>query len=157
MTQRRVRAARLSDAGVVTDLVQRAYQPYVERIGKPPAPMTCDYERVIGSGDVWVIEAGDRVDAVLVLHQEDDHLLIDNVAVDPALHGVGLGAQLLAFAEDAARQRGLPEIRLYTNEHMTENIGYYPRRGYQETDRRLDEGFIRVFFTKRLTVDNSTR
>jgi hypothetical protein len=44
----------------------------------------------------------------------------------------------------------LPEIRLYTNEAMTENLGYYPRRGYTETHRARDEGVSRVFFRKAL-------
>jgi ribosomal protein S18 acetylase RimI-like enzyme len=57
---------------------------------------------------------------------------------------------LLAFAEEEARRCGLPEIRLYTNEAMTENIAYYPRRGYTETHRARDEGFSRVFFRKAL-------
>jgi hypothetical protein len=43
---------------------------------------------------------------------------------------------------------GLPEIRLYTNEAMTENLGYYPRRGYRETHRATQNGYRRVFFSK---------
>ena len=33
---------------------------------------------------------------------------------------------------------------------MTENLELYPRLGYREIDRRLDQGFQRVFFSKRL-------
>jgi hypothetical protein len=45
----------------------------------------------------------------------------------------------------------LPEIRLYTNEAMTENLDYYPRRGYRETHRATQDGYQRVFFSKALS------
>ena len=39
-----------------------------------------------------------------------------------------MGSRLLRLAEEQAHARGLPEVRLYTNEAMTENLDYYPRR-----------------------------
>jgi hypothetical protein len=52
------------------------------------------------------------------------------------------------LAEDRARSLGLGEIRLHTDEAMTENLSYYPRRGYAETHRAGQDGFRRVFFRK---------
>ena len=49
-----------------------------------------------------------------------------------------------------ARVLHLPEIRPYTKAAMTENLSYYPRRGYTETHRAHQDGFHRVFFRKRL-------
>jgi hypothetical protein len=46
---------------------------------------------------------------------------------------------------------GLPEVRLYTNVVMTENLAYYPRHGYVETHREQIGPYHRVFFTKTLT------
>jgi hypothetical protein len=44
---------------------------------------------------------------------------------------------------------GAPAVtRLYTNAAMTENLAYYPRRGYIETHRAAQDGFHRVFFRK---------
>jgi GNAT superfamily N-acetyltransferase len=72
------------------------------------------------------------------------------VAVLPAAQGRGSGARLLALAEDRARALHVPEVRLYTNTAMTENLTYYPRRGYTETHRAQQDGFDRVFFRKRV-------
>jgi hypothetical protein len=33
---------------------------------------------------------------------------------------------------------------------MTENLGLYPRLGYQQFDRRVEDGFDRVYFEKTL-------
>ena len=41
-------------------------------------------------------------------------------------------------------------MRLCTNEAMTENLVYYPRHGYRETGRAIEDGYRRVFFSKSL-------
>ncbi len=84
----------------------------------------------------------------VILVAEPGYLLLENVAVLPAAQGHGIGARLLAFAEEHARSLRLNEIRLYTNEMMTENLTYYPRHGYTETHRTQQDGFQRVFFRK---------
>jgi hypothetical protein len=33
---------------------------------------------------------------------------------------------------------------------MTDNLGLYPRLGYEEFDRRREDGFDRVYFSKAL-------
>ena len=51
-------------------------------------------------------------------------------------------------AEDEARARGYGRIELHTNEAMTENLAYYPHKGYVETHREEQDGYRRVFFAK---------
>ena len=145
-----VREVDAGDVGVIRALVKAAYQPYVERIGREPGPMTDDYGRAVDTGHVWVAQQGDRVVGLLVLEPAEDHLLLRNVAVLPQVQGLGVGSRLLQFAEEQARALGLLQIRLYTNAAMTENLAYYPRRGYRETHRSTNDGFHRVFFTKDL-------
>lgn len=137
MSEPPLRRATAQDAPSIAALVNRAYEKYVPRIGRKPAPMIEDYPDVIARHDVWVLEDGAEIVAVLVLIPEPDVLLIDNVAVDPARHGRGLGRQLLKFAEDEATKHGLDATRLYTNEKMTENIALYKRYGYRETGREV--------------------
>ena len=130
--------------------VEAAYGPYVERIGKPPAPMLDDYATRIQSEIVHVATLEGRLVGLIVLWPEDDHLYIDNIAVLPDTQGNGVGSALLRFADQEARRVGLSEIRLYTNAKMTENIQYYPRQGFRETHRATDAGYQRVYFSRRL-------
>jgi len=44
------------DLDAVRDLAAAAYELYVERIGRPPAPMTADYAAAIRAGELWVAE-----------------------------------------------------------------------------------------------------
>jgi N-acetylglutamate synthase-like GNAT family acetyltransferase len=131
-------------------VVRAAFDVYVPRMGLEPWPMRLDYAEVIGRGGTWVADEGGEVVGVLVLEPHDDHLLLDVVAVAPHLQGSGVGARLLALAEEEARRLGLDEVRLYTNVLMTENLSYYARHGYVETHRDQVNGFHRVFFTKQL-------
>jgi GNAT superfamily N-acetyltransferase len=145
-----VRKAGPADVPRIAAIVAAAYAPYTPRIGRPAAPVTADYPGAVARGAVWVAEADGVVAGLLVLVARPDHLLLENVAVDPAAHGTGVGARLLSTAEEQAAELGLAEIRLYTNVVMTENLTYYPRRGYVETHRASENGFDRVYFTKRI-------
>ena len=146
-----IRQAAPRDAAAVTDVVRAGFAPYVARLGGiEPWPMRLDYSAVIGAGHTWVAEDGGQLLGVLVLEPHDDHLLLDVIAVSPASHGSGVGTALMSHAEHVARELGRSEVRLYTNEVMTENLAYYPRRGYVETHRDEVNGFHRVFFVKQL-------
>ena len=145
-----IRPANADEAAALSELSREAYGHYVDRMGKEPAPMTEDYASLVQAGGVWVAEHDGALVGLLVLTRRADHLLLDNVAVSPRARSMGIGARLLEFTEDHAREHGLPEIRLYTNEFMTENLAYYARRGYTETGRATDGGYRRVFFTKHL-------
>ncbi|MBV9580874.1 MAG: GNAT family N-acetyltransferase [Chloroflexi bacterium] len=145
------RAGRPASAAV-RSCVRAAYARYVERIGREPAPMSADYEDLIDRGDVYVLQprASEEIYGVLVLRVDGHVLWIENVAVSPEYQRRGYGRQLLDFAEQHARTLGITELRLYTNELMAENLVLYRRLGYVEVDRRLDDGFRRVFMRKRL-------
>ena len=135
---------------MLRELVQRAYEHYVPRIGMRPIPMDADYPELVRSGVVWVAEDGGAVVGLIVLITHDDHVLIDNLAVEPSCQGHGIGRELLAFAETHARGLGLHEMRLYTHVKMTENQAIYARLGYREVERRVERGREGVFMSKRI-------
>jgi ribosomal protein S18 acetylase RimI-like enzyme len=143
-----LRRAVPADADAVAEVVGRAYEHYVEHIGVTPAPMLDDYARVIEEHEVWVLEEADGLAAALVLVPKSGHLFVDNVAVHPAFQGHGLGRALLDLAAARAGDLGVSEMRLYTNAMMTENIALYRRLGWEETDRKHDGGYDRVFMRK---------
>ena len=145
-----IRLARREEAEWAKALVRRAYALYVPRMGQEPAPMLADYGALIEAGELKLLEEAGRPVALIVLRPEEDALFVENIAVDPQAQGKGYGRALLAFAEDEARRLGLTAIRLYTNAAMTENLAYYPRLGFRETDRREEDGYNRVFFEKRV-------
>jgi GNAT superfamily N-acetyltransferase len=145
------RPATVADVAALRAVAVAAYERYVPRIGRAPAPMTADYALAVRDHEVWVAVRDDVIAGLLVLVVRPDHLLLENVAVLPSAQGLGIGAGLLNLAEEQARRHGVSEVRLYTNEAMTENLAYYPRHGYTETHRARQDGFRRVFFRKTIT------
>jgi ribosomal protein S18 acetylase RimI-like enzyme len=133
----------------VREIVETAYAVYVGRIGRRPGPMDDDYERQIAEGRVHVTDT-DPIEGLVVLLEDDEQLVLDNVAVAPESQHRGVGLALIAFAEAVARGRGFPRILLYTHELMTENQALYASLGYREVERREEAGFRRVFMRKDL-------
>ena len=145
-----LRAARPEEAAALHALVDRAYGPYIAIIGRPPAPMTDDYATRIADGQATVLEHDGAIAGLLVMVAEPDHLYLDNIAVDPDAQHQGTGRFLLEHVFAEARRRGLPEVRLVTNEKMLRNIGIYTRFGFEEYARQEMGGYHRVLMRKRL-------
>lgn len=146
-----IREAVPADLPQIRACARDAYEPYVARIGKPPAPMVADFEALVRKGRVHVATDGaGSLAGFIVFYTRDGHMHLENVAVARGHQGEGVGKRLIAFCEEAARTAGLGRIELYTNEKMTENFGLYRHLGYEETGRREEDGFNRVFFRKLL-------
>lgn len=145
-----IRPATADDICAIEAIVEAAYSPYIERIGRKPAPMLENYHQQVEAGHVHVLDEAGRVCGFIILLAVDAAMLLDNLAVAPETQGLGFGRLLMDFAERQAVQAGYAAIRLYTNEAMSENIALYTRRGYVQTHRAEEHGLHRVYMTKHL-------
>jgi ribosomal protein S18 acetylase RimI-like enzyme len=146
-----IRRAVAGDEAAIRDCADRAYDRYVAAIGRKPAPMVADYASQIASGQVHVaVDESGSLEGFIVFFPMNGHMFLENVAVQPAASGRGIGKSLIRFCEAEAFRLGLPAVRLYTNEKMTDNLSLYPRLGYVEVGRRTEDGFGRVYFEKSL-------
>ncbi|MEK9968837.1 MAG: GNAT family N-acetyltransferase [Ferrovibrio sp.] len=148
-----IRRASASDEVGLGALQKRAYVKYVPLIGAEPQPMAETAAGLLKDYEVWVVDGVEEgLAGALVLRSAPDHLLIWSVAVDPTQQGTGLGRRLLDFAELQARERGLAEVRLYTNALFTENRKLYAHLGYAETGSETYEGRELVHMAKTLAA-----
>lgn len=148
-----MRRARPDEAEAVGALVEAAFARHIAAVGQRPAPMDDDHAARIAAGEQYVSDApggGSGLASSIVLVDGPGYLVVNNVAVAPALQGRGLGRALLAFAEDEALRRGFTEVRLHTNAAMADNLLMYPKLGYAEVGRETRGGFDRVLFVKAL-------
>lgn len=145
-----LRPATQADVPRLTELVKAAYGHYVERLGGPPRPLVDDYAEVVRRGGTTVAERGGAIAGLIVLEVTEEGFVVDNVAVDPAHQGAGVGRVLLQHAEEAARNAGYDSIYLYTHEKMTENLDLYRRIGYAEYARRAHGDACLVYLRKPL-------
>jgi len=142
------RQAAEGDVDAIQHCASAAYEKYVQRIGRKPAPMMADFNAHIERGEITVVVYGREIIGYVVAYAQKDVMMLDNVAVLPAYSGRGVGAALIDLTERNAVAQGLPSILLYTNEAMTENLVMYPKLGFEECDRRTEDGFKRIFFRK---------
>jgi len=145
-----IQVAKSSHQYAISECVDASYSMYIERMGKKPAPMVTDYTEFISKGLVHVAVDREELKGLIVLIPKTNYLLIENVAVHPSFQGQGIGRELIEFGIEFARKANFKEVCLYTNELMTENLKYYPKFGFIEVDRRIEDGFNRVYMSKPL-------
>jgi GNAT superfamily N-acetyltransferase len=145
-----IRRSPPDDATAMKRCAEAAFRPYIARIGKPPAPMLADYDSLAGTEGVFVAELNGSVVGMVILTRETDGIWLNDLAVFPKHQGKRIGSALIQYAEDEARRQGFHSISLYTNEAMIENQSIYAHLGYEEVDRRTEDGYRRVYMQKRL-------
>lgn len=145
------RRALPSDLAAIQAISEAAYGIYVAAMGQRPGPMLADYAAHLAQDVVLVaLDADGAVCGYAVVLEQPDGFWLDNIAIDPAAQGQGVGGRLLAAVETWLLARA-DRYRLYTNVKMTANIAWYRRAGFAETGRHRVNGFDRVYFEKRLS------
>ena len=145
-----IRKAAKSDLPEIETCAADAYAMYVDRIGREPAPMVADFASAIEKEQLYVALEDEQLAGFVVFYPQRDHVHLENVAVSPEFQKRGIGSGLIEFVEQQARAEGYCRLELYTNAKMTENLELYPRLGYRQFDRRIENGFDRVYFCKTL-------
>jgi len=112
--------------------------------------MRADFAGQIAAGRVWVAVTGGALAGYVVCYADGPGWHVENLAVAPESQRHGVGARLLAHAETLAAAAGATRVALYTNQAMETARAFYPRQGYRETGRRVEEGYRRVYFEKTL-------
>jgi GNAT superfamily N-acetyltransferase len=112
--------------------------------------MLDDYCALVEQGAVWVAVEQEVVLGVLVLLETEEGFCIETIAVRPEAHGHGVGGQLLSYAELQAKKFGYASLYLSTHRLMSESQAVYVHLGYVEFDRRIVNGYDRIFFRKQL-------
>lgn len=147
-TEAQMRRAVIADAAAVQELTCKAYAKWVPLIGREPMPMRADHIAALREHLVDLLYVEGQLAALIEMIPAADHLLIENVAVLPALQGRGLGRRLMAHAEALAVSLGLREMRLYTNREFTSNLELYRRLGYRVDCEEPFMGGTTVYISK---------
>jgi ribosomal protein S18 acetylase RimI-like enzyme len=148
-TEDRAAALEDSDRAFVKELGRRCVMSSVSSIRPAPRADVADafdrlYAIVESQSHVTLIarRRGERAGFLLLLDGLPDEVtllpqaFVAYMAVEPSLRGQGVGAALLAAAEDEARRRRLPYISLMVTEENEPACRLYEHAGYR-TERRL--------------------
>jgi GNAT superfamily N-acetyltransferase len=147
-TNMEFRRAGSQDAERVRELTRKAYAKWCEVLGREPLPMTADYDHAVRHHVIDMAFIQGRLVGLIEMIPRRGDLLIENVCIDPAEQGAGLGRSLVAHAENEARRLGHRIIRLYTNKLFAANLAFYRRLGYEVEREEPFKGGTVVHFRK---------
>lgn len=106
----------------------------------------------LDAGTLWVVEDAGRLVAFLAATVTGDRLHVDEVDVDQAAQGRGIGRRLMAYAIDWARHAGLAHVSLTTFRGVPWNGPFYASLGFVEDDTLAElQAILRAEASKGLT------
>lgn len=137
----------------LTALVHRAYAPF-GRLGLNCTGVDQSVDttrRRIGRGDCFVAVWKGRIVGTVTLcapdlrsecpwYRRHGIASAQQLAVDPAFQGKGLGRALLRCTEDRARARGARELALHTPRPAHQLLSFYQRLGFRPVECRQFTG-----------------
>ncbi len=144
MSQLLFRPAGVSDSASIADLVNAAYRGETSRQGwtteadlleglrTTPAEVQSLIE--LQHSIILVGTKNNEIVASVCIEQDADAVHIGMFTVNPAQQGVGIGKQLLTYAESYAQQHwGVKKFLMHVISVRHELIDFYVRRGYRRT------------------------
>jgi ribosomal protein S18 acetylase RimI-like enzyme len=133
----------LSEGEEVARVIRAAFTPYFRALGREwPADGSAqsaewwkEFVPEVERGDVYVALDGERIVGAVRTQPQEKDLYIDQIAVDPARQGTGVGSWLLQRIDEMARALGLGGLSLETAEMAVANIRLYQRHGFEIVSR----------------------
>ena len=145
-----VRTAVAADASAVRTLTKAAYNKWVAVLGRAPLPMLADYESAVINHQIDLLFTGNVLVGLIEMVFERDHLMIENLAIDPDHQRKGNGKYLLQHAQGVACAKNMNVIHLLTNKLMTENVQLYLKNGYQIDREEPFMGGFTIHMSKKI-------
>lgn len=146
-----IRHARTSDLHQLRYLAQTAFAPYAIRTRGKREPLSADLRQLVERDEVSVYIVENAVRGFVCYRIDGPDVHIEALAVGAKYRRRGVGRQLLDHADRAGLRAHCRRAIFYTNAQMFENIAYFRAKGFQETDRRLQDGFERVVLERYLS------
>ena len=147
-----LRRAIAGDHAALSALQEAAYAANRAALGVEPLPLLADYTDVIANKECWLSQSDGRLNGALILEFLTGSLLIWSISVAPDQQNAHLGRQLMAFAEQRAREVGKTRVTLYTGQKLTHLIGWYSRLGYEITQSETLTDRVVVHMEKHLSA-----
>jgi phosphinothricin acetyltransferase len=128
-----IETASLAEANLVHHVTQEAFREFRGVLNPPNGSdiETVDDvgQQMISGGALIGLVSGSAA-AALRITINPGHLYIGRVGVVPQHRRKGIGAAMIATAEQIAIKLLLPEVRLGTREKLPDNVAFYIRLGY---------------------------
>jgi ribosomal protein S18 acetylase RimI-like enzyme len=139
-----IRTAGPGDAGVIADLIRRAFAAQPRPTNPPSSALKETAASVaahLARGGGAVLERGGIIVGAVLWEVEDDALYISRISVDPVYRRQGIARALVGEAEREARRRGLLRLTLGVRLELDENRQLFRSCGFENFEFRRHEGY----------------
>lgn len=150
-TEPRVREARSDEAGLLHDLLVRAFSEYEGRLDPPSgvhSETIASVKNKMNEGGALRCEVGGTVAGCAFYALKRDHLYVGRLAVLPEYRRRGIGDVLLRASERRASELGFPRVRLGVRLALGKLRAYYEARGYVPIAFRSHTGYSEATYVE---------
>lgn len=149
-----IRKAVLSEVDVVKEIIKEAYQPIMKQLSRKPAALDEGLGKIsrhIQMGNQYVALVGDNIVGTMRVSLHGQVGVISRVAVRSQFRGRRIGTMLVDYAENLLSHMNAQRIEIEIYGAVEEQLSFYERGGYAETDRKKRHGEEIVVMQKDLT------
>ena len=145
-----IRHARVSDLHQIRYLAQVSFAPYALQVRGRREPLRADLRALVNDDQVFVYVLENAIRGFIIYRISGPDVHVEALAVSPLYRRRGVGRLLLDAADREGLKQNCRRAIFYTNAQMFENLAYFRGKGFQEVDRRQENGYERVYLERYL-------
>ncbi len=148
-----IRRAELSEVEVIRDIVNEAYAPVKKKLSRVPAAISEGQGKIsrnIQMGTQYVAIVGEAVVGTMRAYLRGQIGVVSRLAVLQKFRGRRIGTMLVDYGENLLTHMNAQCIEIEVYGAIEEQIEFYQRLGYQETERIQRDGEEIVVMQKSL-------
>jgi ribosomal protein S18 acetylase RimI-like enzyme len=141
-----------SDTEVLPRVLEILYAAFTLHDGRVDPPSGVHRETVAAlaarfpAETLLLAEVDGGIAGCIWCEPQGDDVYVGRLAVDPELHGRGVGRALLLASIDWARTRGAARVTLSVRRELVENIAFFERHGFRIVREQSHPGYDRTTF-----------
>lgn len=142
-----IRRANLSEVDVIKEIITEAYEPIKKKLSRMPAALKEGLDKIarhIQMGDQYVALVGDTVVGTMRVRIVGRVGVVARVAVLQSYRGRRIGTMLIEYAENLIAHMNATVVEVEVYGAIDEQLAFYEKIGYTETNRleRLGEEIV---------------
>ena len=144
----------LSEVDLVKEIIKEAYQPIKKQLSRKPGALHEGLDKLsrnIQMGNQYVALVGELVVGTMLVNLRGQNGVISRVSVRSDFRGRRIGTMLVDYAENLLVHMNAQRIDIEIYGAVEDQVSFYERGGYVETERIKRVGEVIVVMQKDLT------
>ena len=144
----------LSEVDIVKEIIKEAYQPIKKQLKRKPGALQEGLDKIsrhIQMGNQYVALVGEVIVGTMRVNLRGQNGVISRVSVRNEFRGRRIGTMLVDYAENLLVHMNAQRIDIEIYGVAEDQVSFYERGGYVETERIKRSGEVIIVMQKDLT------